>query len=31
MLEFAINQKIASSLDVIIPSALLARADELID
>jgi putative ABC transport system substrate-binding protein len=31
VLEFAINQKIANALELNIPSALLARADELID
>jgi putative ABC transport system substrate-binding protein len=29
--EFAVNQKIAKSLDVSIPAALLARADEVIE
>jgi putative ABC transport system substrate-binding protein len=29
--EFAVNQKIAKSLDVSIPSALLARANEVIE
>lgn len=29
--EFAVNQKVASSLNLIIPSAVLARADDVID
>jgi putative tryptophan/tyrosine transport system substrate-binding protein len=29
--EFAVNQKIARSLDLSIPSAVLALADEVID
>ena len=31
VLEFAVNQKIAKSLDLTIPSAVLAQADEVID
>jgi ABC-type uncharacterized transport system substrate-binding protein len=29
--EFAVNQKIAKSLDVSVPSAVLTRADEVIE
>ena len=29
--EFAVNQKIAKSLEVSIPAAILARADEVIE